>query len=942
MILFLICLSVSLILGWAEDGVFADDVKILGAKLRAKALKDGKNFSRKGWKVTGRVTWKAANTKHSSGYALLQMEPKSRLSRSIEIKELTPVYAKHPIKIEHWRAFVSLSLRNAAAKPLALRPGLAIRFLGDEQVTLAPKLLFCGVGPERRAVAVLPAAALTPGNWTLEISVTGNRAVLIEDLRLTRIPVHRSQMRFAKPNGKNGPDRLEAGALGLVAYTAHNHGPLPIVKVRDSSPAAAAKIQVGDVILGIDGVPFAKSSCKPGYAWFDEGHESRFGHAVEAALTRKDRRVKLTFWRQGKIRKVALNLAARRPLPQDFPFDDKVSPKLYEDLLAFIRRTRKPKGHWANGGSDWIQTSFAGLALLGRRDPQDTMAVREIANWFLNKFPDPERFGNLGFWAASYSGIFMTEYLLATGDESVRPWIERTLAWIEDGFHTSKWGTPALGHGPSGLPYGQKALMAPASHVVVFEALAQKAGIKSKIWETLLPYMEHSWSNPEQGGHGSMGYNGSYRDKGEFWSRSGLFALAANMRGEKKGMRKAITSFMRKSHAWMRNSHAYGNPGDTWGLIGLAACDRKAFREVMTAWRWAFGGAWQPGYGLRHTMAHMGSPYMGGEGLVNPAFAALLSVRNRGLFITGAPDSDRGWLRARFAKIKGAGDPVHDRVDLSWDPKGRVVLASAASGMRLRFTMDGREPSSKSEVYKSPISLPAGGVVQVRVESKKGALGRVFRREFSLPKSDWKIVSCQGAADDKDAMARASRWIDGDRQRPWQPQRGQDSQGLPLTVTIDLGRSFVFDGFVFRGKNRPQQLRAAWADAVGDLDAGLHDIKVGASNDYSCGALVSARFLKIVISELPKGHKMRFFELDLTWPEIPMRIESQDGSSYRDVQIASAPKGLIIRYERGKKHPTAKSKVFSGDLRVRKDGVLRLRLFDRSGRAVGPERCFTP
>jgi len=69
---------------------------------------------------------------------------------------------------------------------------------------------------------------------------------------------------------------------------------------------------------------------------------------------------------------------------------------------------------------------------------------------------------------------------------------------------------------------------------------------------------------------------------------------------------------------------------------------------VFAQYTWAFALAWQPGFGIRFTMPHMGTPYMGEEGLINAAYATLFSTRNKGLHITGA--TDRNWLTAEVTE----------------------------------------------------------------------------------------------------------------------------------------------------------------------------------------------------------------------------------------------------------------------------------------------------
>jgi len=207
--------------------------------------------------------------------------------------------------------------------------------------------------------------------------------------------------------------------------------------------------------------------------------------------------------------------------------------------------------------------------------------------------------------------------------------------WAFDGQHPSKWEVPALGHGPSGLPYDQKALVAPACHLLVFEALAMRCGMESRLWELLMPYMEMSWSDPAEGGHGALGYNRSYKDLGEFWSRSGLFAMACELRGERPDMRDAMTSIMEERHPWIRNSHAYGEPGGALGLLGLNLAAPEAFGRVMREYSWWFSLAWEPGYGLRFTQPHMGAPYMGEDDLINATYALVLQAPKRNLHLTG-------------------------------------------------------------------------------------------------------------------------------------------------------------------------------------------------------------------------------------------------------------------------------------------------------------------
>src|SRR5690606_15010536 len=146
----------------------------------------------------------------------------------------------------------------------------------------------------------------------------------------------------------------------------------------------------------------------------------------------------------------------------------------------------------------------------------------------------------------------------------------------------------------------------------------------------------------KEGGHGSLGYNRSYKDAEEFWSRSGLFAMAAHLRDERPDMRDAMTGFMAGRHPWLRNSHAYGEPGGALGLLALNLATPDAYRDIIREYGWWFSLAWEPGYGLRFTQPHMGAPYMGEDDLINATYALVLQGQRRSLHLTGRNDSSRG------------------------------------------------------------------------------------------------------------------------------------------------------------------------------------------------------------------------------------------------------------------------------------------------------------
>jgi hypothetical protein len=458
--------------------------------------------------------------------------------------------------------------------------------------------------------------------------------VVIGEPRWCRIPSEPGAGLFGRSNGGLGPDHLGAGLLGFTAMSEHRQTVLPVIDVREGGAAAAAGLRRGDAIVSVAGVPLPVNDLAPGWTWFRQSHEAVLGRASETALSGGAKTLEIGVIRDGGLVTLPVALGRTRPFSTMNPVDDPEAAVMLKEMLQWIVRNQKDDGSWSG---DIKRTTLAALALLATGEEEHEACVRKAVDWSLARFDKPEKHGNLGFWGGSYMGILYSEWHLRTGDERVLPHLELMRDWAFDGRLPSAWEVPALGHGPNELPYGQKALVAPACHLLVFEALAMRCGMEDKLWDMLMPYMEMAWSDPKEGGHGSLGYNRSYKDLEEFWSRSGLFAMACHLRDERPDMRDAMVRIMVDRHPWFRNSHAYGEPGGGLGLLGIQLAAPDAYASVIRDYAWWFSLAWEPGYGLRFTQPHMGAPYMGEDDLFNVVYALVLQSPKRNLHLTGKP-----------------------------------------------------------------------------------------------------------------------------------------------------------------------------------------------------------------------------------------------------------------------------------------------------------------
>ena len=460
----------------------------------------------------------------------------------------------------------------------------------------------------------------------------GGAAVILGGPRLERLHGKPTERLFGRSNGGLGPDKVGVGLLGFDAMVEHRQVSFSVLNLRAGTPAEAAGLRQGDVVVAVDGKALAVNDLDPGWNWLQHSHEARLGRALETALADGRAELPLTVMRDGAAVDLRVALGREAAFGGLVPAEDAEAAKMLADMIAFLERTQRDDGSWSR---DAIRTTFSALALMATGEEKHLPRVARAVEWAMQRYPRPEAYGNLGFWAGGYIGKLYAEWHLATGDERVLPHMRALQDWAHRGHHRSKWDVPALGHGTDGLPYEDKALVAPACHLLLFEALALRCGLPSKIWDLLNPYMVMSWSDPAEGGNGSLGYNPSHKDLEEFWARSGMFAMVTELRGERDDMRAGMVAIQRARHPWIRNSHAYGEPGGALGLLGLNLAAPEVFREILPQYAWWFSLAWEPGYGLRFTTPHMGAPYMGEDDLINAAYALVLQGPARSLHLTG-------------------------------------------------------------------------------------------------------------------------------------------------------------------------------------------------------------------------------------------------------------------------------------------------------------------
>lgn len=139
------------------------------------------------------------------------------------------------------------------------------------------------------------------------------------------------------------------------------------------------------------------------------------------------------------------------------------------------------------------------------------------------------------------------------------------------------------------------------------------------------------------------------------------------------------------------------------------------------------------------------------------------------------------------------------------DGKGTVTIR-VPEGTAVRYTLDGTEPGSESQVYGGPIAMPEGGVIVARtvaltpgrdVSSSAAAVTRV---EFGLAKAKWKILDCSSQNSKDEAASKA---IDDDPRTIWHTRWAGGSDPMPHHIAVDLGETVTVCGFTYTPRQGP-------------------------------------------------------------------------------------------------------------------------------------------
>jgi hypothetical protein len=458
---------------------------------------------------------------------------------------------------------------------------------------------------------------------------------------------------------------------------------IAITEVAKGSPAVGV-LKVGDVILGVAGKPFS----------YDPRTE--FGKALTDAESNQGAgKLALIRWSEGKQDEPVVMLPVLGDYSATAPYDCPKSKRILEQGCKALAKRIAAPGY----KPDPIPRSLNALALLASGNSEYLPVVKQEAQWAADFKAD-----SMQSWYYGYVMMLLSEYSMATGDQSVMPGLKRLALEAANGQSAvGSWGHRFAK--PDGRLYGYGMMNAPGVPLTISLVLARAAGIKDPavdlaiersakllrfyIGKGAIPYGDHApWTQ-------------NHDDNG----KCGMAATLFNLLGDEKGA-EFFGRMCLASHGAERDCGHTGNYFNIlWAMPGVAQSGPQAtgaWMKEFCDWYFDLARQWDG------TFRHQGAPEPDNDTYSNfdatGGYLLAYAMPLKKLYLTGkrpflAPQLDaaaahsiildgRGWNN----KDRNSGydqlddDSLFERLG-SWSPTVRE-RASLALARRKELSID--------------------------------------------------------------------------------------------------------------------------------------------------------------------------------------------------------------------------------------------------------------
>lgn len=340
---------------------------------------------------------------------------------------------------------------------------------------------------------------------------------------------------------------------------------IAITKVAKGSPADGI-LEVGDVILGVGGMPFA----------YDPRTE--FGKALTQAESATGEGVlKLTRWRAGSTEQVIVKLPVLGTYSATAPYDCPKSKRIFEQGCKELAKRMEQPGYTKR--LDPIPRALNALALLSSGQESYLPLVKKEAQWAAD-FKDE----GMATWYYGYIMMFLAEYKMATGDDSIMPGLKRLALEAANGQSAvGSWGHRFAR--PDGRLYGYGMMNSPGLPLTISMVLARQAGVEDPALDRaielslrLMRFYIHKGAIPYGDHHPWIE---THEDNGKCGMASILFGLTDESKGAEFFSRMSVAA-----HGPERDTGHTGNFFNLfWAMPGISLSGPNAT------------GAWMKEYG---------------------------------------------------------------------------------------------------------------------------------------------------------------------------------------------------------------------------------------------------------------------------------------------------------------------------------------------------------
>ena len=372
------------------------------------------------------------------------------------------------------------------------------------------------------------------------------------------------------------------GPIGGRGEVVADQSTILVLELIEKGPGATAGLQKGDLITAVAGAILPLYSRDINHI---NGPLAALGNAVENAEADQGT-LELSILRDGVESRLTIQIPVLGAMDLQDPKNQKAH-KFYQGICADLLKTRRADGAWkSNTGEDATRytTALCGLALLGRGNPDDLPALKKIAVLLAG----PERRGyvsedlmepaGLSNWFITMSGIYLSEYVLATGDEQWLP----TIQHLCDCLAARQTEIGRYGHGVT-VGYNGNGFNIINTHAHLLWALADRAGCKinQEAWQRSLSEIEKS-----TGENGGVRYWTSETGYWDACARTGQMAIALSLARVEPKLRKKMGEYLQEHHRRMREAHAMSSIGMIFGTAALRRVNPKGWQQHMDSWLW--------------------------------------------------------------------------------------------------------------------------------------------------------------------------------------------------------------------------------------------------------------------------------------------------------------------------------------------------------------------